>query len=353
MNCRPVDGKILEKEFPQLVWGNLFYRDMVEMKLKYFKWIILSVLTMMCVSGCNRNFVKENGFSVPESTFEESSIESNSVEYDTVGDEPEYSQPNLVSQEKTIKIALIDTGIATSAINSEHVLTGWNYCKDSAICEDTIGHGTSLAGMILGSEKAGIAGLAPEAYVVPLVCQEAESDGTIHKAEPELLAQMILDAISVYGCRIISISAGVKQDYPALKDAVDFAKEKGVIIVCAAGNEGNQDIYYPGGYESVLCVGSANKEMTGRAEFSQNHDMVDILAPGEDIVVTTMKGNSMTVRGTSYSVAYVSAMVANIWQQNMEESSHRIQEMLMEQTIMVGEEHLLFFATSWTNPEKK
>lgn len=325
MNCRPVDGKIQEKEFPQLVWGNLSYRDMVEMKLKHLKFIILTLIAIVFMSGCNRNSMEEKAFSVQESVFAE-----NSVGPSTVGEDSVAPQLNAANQEDIIKIALIDTGITASAINQEHLLAGWNYCRDSDITEDTIGHGTSLAGMILGSEKAGIAGLASEAYVVPLVCQEMEHDGTIHKADPQLLAQIIMDAISIYGCQIISISAGVKQDYPVLKEAVAFAEEKGVIIVSGAGNEGNQDIYYPGGYEYVLCVGSVNKEMTGRAEFSQNHDMVDILAPGEDIVVTTMKGNSMTVSGTSYSVAYVSAAVAQIWQQNPGKTSHQIIELLMD-----------------------
>lgn len=242
-----------------------------------------------------------------------------------------------------MRIALIDTGITKSAVNSAHVLPGWNYCSENEDTEDTIGHGTGLAGIILGSEPANLLAGAPEAYMVPLVCQEEDSTGRLRKAEPELLAQMIRDAVSVYGCRIISISAGVKQDYDVLREAVEYADEMGVLIIAGAGNEGNRDIYYPGGYESVLCVGSANKELTGRADFSQTHEMVDLLAPGEEILVTTMKGNPMAVSDTSYSVAYTTAAAARLWQQYPEKNARQIVELLMEHTVPAGGEHLLLF----------
>lgn len=91
------------------------------------------------------------------------------------------------------------------------------------------------------------------------------------------------------------------------------------------------------------CVGSANKELTGRADFSQTHEMVDLLAPGEEILVTTMKGNPMAVSGTSYSVAYTTAAAARLWQQYSEKNARQIVELLMEHIVPAGEEHLLSF----------
>lgn len=290
----------------------------------------------------SENKVSENassGVNVPEPMPENTVPKENASE--AVQGEAIDKEGIFESKDSIIKIALIDTGITKSAINSEHVLPGWNYCSDSDNTEDTIGHGTSLAGMILGSDKANIPGGTPDAYIVPMVCQEEDSEGNINKAEPEMLARMILDAVSVYECNIISISAGVKQDYDVLREAVEYADEMGTLVIAGAGNEGNQDIYYPGGYESVLCVGSANREMTGRADFSQDNEMVDLLAPGEKIVVTTMKGNPIELSGTSYSVAYITAVVARLWQQNPKNSSHQIVEQLMEHTVLVGEEHLL------------
>lgn len=250
--------------------------------------------------------------------------------------EEEVMQVEVKQPGEELRIALIDTGITREAVNAERILPGWNYCNNSDDTEDTIGHGTSLAGMILGSDKAGLTGGAPDAYVVPFVCQMQNADGTVEKMEPQGLAQVIRDAIDAYECRIINISAGVKTDYQELREAVEYASEKGVLIVSCAGNEGNSDIYYPGGYEEVLCVGSANKELTGRASFSQDNDSVDLLAPGEKLPVVTMKGNVMEVSGTSYSAAHVTAVAATLWQKQPESTPKQIVEQLMIQPDISG-----------------
>lgn len=294
--------------FPQSTWGNSFYEAMIMKKSKVFLFGMV-ILCASVLGACDR-----------KDTSEQINISSEAVESETFV--PEEVETN-------IKIALIDTGIAKEAINSDHVLPGWNYCTDSDDTEDTIGHGTSLAGMILGSDKANIIGGAPDAYIVPLVCQAKDDEGNIAKVEPEKLAQIITDAVLVYHCNIISISAGVKTDYDVLREAVKEVSEMGVLIISSAGNEGNSDIYYPGGYEEVLCVGSANEEMTGRADFSQDNETVDLLAPGEKLIVATMKGNPMEVSGTSYSAAYVTAIAAKLWQENPERTSQEIVEQMI------------------------
>ena len=297
------------------------------MKRRYQR--IISVLIMLCVTllavGCNENSVSQN---LSEQVELEQSEEGLKRE--------EVKQP-----EEKLKIALIDTGITKEAVNAERILPGWNYCNNSDDTEDTIGHGTSLAGMILGSAKAGLTGGAPDAYVVPLVCQTQNEYGTVDKIEPEGLAQIIRDAVDKYDCRIINISAGVKTDYDELREAVEYATDKGALIVSCAGNEGNGDVYYPGGYDEVLCVGSANKDMTARADFSQNNTTVDLLAPGEKLAVATMKGNVMEVSGTSYSAAYVTAAVASLWQEQPESTPQKIVECIMEHTVLAGDERIL------------
>lgn len=299
---------------------------------------VIFLCTIGFVTGCSANPMKTE----PANAISQEKAESaGAISQEVTEPVGAISREEAESNERIIRIALIDTGITNAAINSEHVLPGWNYCNASDDTADTIGHGTSLAGMILGSEKAGIAGGMPEAYIVPLVCQMEDEEDNTNKANPKLLAQMILDAVSVYECDIISISAGVKQDYEEIREAVQYADKQGVLVIAGAGNEGNQDIYYPGGYEEVLCVGSANRKMTGRAEFSQDNDRVDLLAPGEKIVVTTMKGNPMEVSGTSYSVAYIAAVAARLWQQNPQKTSHQIVELLMEHTVLVGDERIL------------
>ena len=63
--------------------------------------------------------------------------------------------------ERIVKIAVIDTGISTSAIDSEKIGQGYNYIEDNEDTEDLIGHGTAIAGILVGDlwsvkQKTGI-----------------------------------------------------------------------------------------------------------------------------------------------------------------------------------------------------
>lgn len=210
---------------------------------------------------------------------------------------PEYDRP---------VIALLDTGVSSAAIGGEHLLSGYNYVTDTDDTEDRINHGTAVASVILGCESAGVTGLAEDAcYIVPLVV--ADEDGSV---TPEVLAQVIRDSIDIYGADIINISLGIRKDAEAVRDAVAYAEQKNVLVVSAVGNDGeSEELYYPAAYETVLAVGSHDKE--GRvSRFSQQNGTADILAPGEDIWLASRNGKTYGARGTSYATGYVSAAAA-------------------------------------------
>lgn len=317
------------------------------MNRKLSRWLgsfIILMVTAFSASGCNITAPKDT--SAAEADLTQSSAYKETVQIETIQDET--SQKETVQEARTqegqqpVKIALIDTGIERSAVNSDNILDGWNYCTASDDTVDMIGHGTSLAGLILGSETAGLEGGAPDSYIVPLVCQTKDAQGNTVGIEPQKLADIIVDAVDVYECDIINISSGVKTDYDELGRAVEYVVEKGVLIVSAAGNEGNSDVYYPGGYEGVLCVGSADESMTGRADFSQNNGTVDLLAPGEKVEVVTMKGNTIKVSGTSYSTAYVTAVAARLWKNNLGLTAGEIIELIMDNSIETVDGRVLY-----------
>lgn len=215
--------------------------------------------------------------------------------------------------ELPVRVALIDTGISKTAIDSKFIETGYNYVNSNEDTVDLIGHGTAVASIIAGSEKAGIEGLCIEVALVPLVYSTLDESGNQKSVDIDTLSQMIRDAVDVYHCNIINISLGIKTDNEKLRKSVEYAKETGALVVSCAGNEGTTDIYYPGGYESVLCAGSLNKDMSQKASFSQNNNTVDVLAPGEKVPAATIKGNAFNVTGTSYAAAYVTGKAAAIW----------------------------------------
>lgn len=210
-----------------------------------------------------------------------------------------------MEKRSAVKVAVIDTGFSQKAIPAENIIEGRNYLYPELSTEDTYGHGTAVASIILQ--------YASDVMLVPLVSSAYEK-GKIKQVDNDTLAQMILDAVDVYDCDIINISAGIVLDKDTIRAACAHAEEEGVLIVASAGNDYqlNSDVkYYPAAYDTVLAVGALNKDGTEIADFSQRGEWVDIYAIGEEVTISTLSGNTRTGDGSSYSAAKVTAIAAN------------------------------------------
>lgn len=223
-----------------------------------------------------------------------------------------------------VVIGIIDTGISTRAIPGENILEGKNYLNPTGSTEDTYGHGTAVASVILD--------LFPQAQFVPLVSNVYE-DGKIRQVSNDVFAQMIRDAVDVYRCQIINISVGLILDKASIREAVAYAEEKGVLVVASAGNDYATDgdfTYYPAGYDTVLAVGSVNREETEISAFSQRGPWVDIYACGEQIDTATLSGGTRESEGTSYSAARVTAAAAKLLQSDPTLTAPELRQKLLE-----------------------
>lgn len=233
-----------------------------------------------------------------------------------------------VSRPDGIVIALLDTGISTAAIDPARILPGYNYVLSSEDTEDRINHGTAAASVIVGCESAEVVGLATEAYLVPLVVTD-KVDGKAKGVTPETLAQAIRDAVDVYGADIINVSLGIKKDTEQLRDAVAYAESNGVLVVSAVGNDGvDGDPYYPAAYDSVLGVGSHDKN-DEVSDFTQQNGTADLLAPGENIWLASRNGKTYGAKGSSYATAYVSAAAAQLWLDHRDLTAEELRQALI------------------------
>lgn len=212
--------------------------------------------------------------------------------------------------DKDIRVAVVDTGFSDKSIPDGSIAGGKNYIVESMGTDDTYGHGTAVASIILEN--------VPDAELVALV-SSIYDHGKLTQVDADTFAKIIMDAVDVYECDVINVSAGFAADVETVRQAVDYAKEKGVVIVAAAGNDyqDNPDAkYYPAAYESVIAVGSMNENKTSISDFSQRGEWVDIYECGENITVKTLSGNERIVSGTSYSAAIVTAKVCKILEEN-------------------------------------
>lgn len=236
-----------------------------------------------------------------------------------------------------IRIAVIDSGISPYAVSPSSLEEGRNYIFPEESTMDKVGHGTGVASIIVGSQSAGISGICPEAVLVPLVFLTEDKYGYKATGEPDELAAVIRDAIDVYHCDIINISSGSAAGSQRLEEAVEYAEKKGVLVVSCAGNGQNKNpgaISYPGGYDSVICVGACSSDGT-IASFSQQNDTVDLLALGTDLRLASMKGTRIRGEGTSFATAIVTGAAAQLWTEHPDWSMAQVRDALLKSHRMV------------------
>ena len=215
-----------------------------------------------------------------------------------------------VTDDKKIRVAVIDTGFSEKAIPAGNITGGKNYVDGDMGTDDTYGHGTAVASIILGN--------APDTELVALVSSVYEH-GRLKQVDADTFAGIIIDAVDVYGCDVINVSSGFAVDTEALRQAVEYVEKKGVVIVASAGNDyvENPDVkYYPAAYDGVIAVGSINESRTAISDFSQRGEWVDVYECGENITVRTLSGDSREVSGTSYAAAGVTSKVCRILEEN-------------------------------------
>ncbi len=246
-------------------------------------------------------------------------------------DEKNPSSKTISLKDGEIKIALIDTGVDTNVVTSDDITQGYNYILNSADTTDTIGHGTSVAGILLGSEVTDNQPLIDDISVVPLVVQ-AEIDGEIVTANQEILAKSIYDAIDIYACDVINMSLGIEQHSNELEDAVKYAYDKGSVIVSSVGNSGilfPDALYYPAAFDEVIGVGSVNLN-NEVSSFSQINETVTLMGYGEGYYIALPDGAKTLAHGTSFAVPFVTSAAASNLKNNPDLSPEEILEILIE-----------------------
>jgi Subtilase family len=163
--------------------------------------------------------------------------------------------------------------------------TGWDFVEGDADVSDGNGHGTEVASVIAATfdNALGIAGMLPEARVMPIRVLDASGRG-----EQADIAAGIRYAVSM-GVDVINFSIGGASDGGDLRTAFAAARDLGIPVVAAAGNEGvDLDADTPApfsyGFDNVIGVASINHG--GQfSEFSNyGANTVDLAAPGENVL---------------------------------------------------------------------
>ena len=215
-----------------------------------------------------------------------------------------------------VTIAILDTGCDISHPDlAEQIIGGRNFTDDDDSDPEKFldynGHGTHVAGTIAAMRNdQGVVGVAPAAKL--LILKVLNKDGS---GQYEWIINGIRYAIE-QKVDIISMSLGGPEDVSELHQAIKDAVANDILVVCAAGNEGDgndqTDEYgYPGAYNEVISVGAIDLNRSS-SEFSNSNKEIDLVAPGEKILSTYLNGKYATLSGTSMATPHVSGALALI-----------------------------------------
>lgn len=232
-----------------------------------------------------------------------------------------------------VKISVIDSGI--SQHEDLRIAGGYSAVDYTASFSDDQGHGTHVAGIIGARHNGlGIRGVAyeTELYAVKAFNQNGEA----------FLSDMIegIDWSVANGMDIINLSAGTQTDSFALRSSVDKAYAAGLLVVAAAGNDGNDlgtgdTADFPARYPSVISVAAVDRN-SARALFSSTGSTVEVSAPGVNILSTFPNNRYAYMSGTSMATPYVAGNLALMKQAYPHLTNEQLRQVLVSQVRDAG-----------------
>jgi serine protease len=142
-------------------------------------------------------------------------------------------------------------------------------------------HGTHVAGTIVaeGGNGEGVVGVIPSNKGICLLIARVFDDFGLEDASASTVVAGV-EWCANNGARVINLSLGSSEpDFASLFMVQHLVNEEGIVIVAAAGNDGNSSLNYPASYKEVISVAAVDQKLK-RAVFSSYGGQIDVSAPG-------------------------------------------------------------------------
>lgn len=210
---------------------------------------------------------------------------------------------------KGILVGMADTGVDKTHYESGDLAGQIKIAKDFTRSlngwADTFGHGTHTAGIVAAKSgnQQGIAGMAPAAQLV--IAKVLGDDG---QGDDRGLANGLL-WLGEQGCQVVNLSLGSSAPSQPVASAINQLANAGIIVVCAAGNDGGQ-VNYPAKWAAAIAIAASDRQRKA-APFTCHGPEVAASAPGVEILSTYKRGTYAVLSGTSMACPWVSGFIAN------------------------------------------
>ena len=193
------------------------------------------------------------------------------------------------------------------------------------------GHGTHVAGIIAAVADNGIggAGVAPQVRVLPI--RALDSLGSGDSKDVSKSVRFAVDS----GAKVINLSLGGEFESPSLTAAIQYAVDRNVLVVAAAGNgTANAAPKWPAASDLTLAVTAVDRN-SNVTTFDQLGEYIDLAAPGTSILSTSNNDYKLQ-SGTSMAAAFVSGAAALLFAAQPSITAAQVRDILQRTATDIG-----------------
>ncbi len=231
---------------------------------------------------------------------------------------------DITTGTQDVIIAVIDTGVDLDHPDLEaKIVGGYDFINNDPVPQDDHGHGTRVAGIAAAETNngLGVAGLSWGARIMPLKALEHTGYGPYSN-----IASSVTYAADS-GARVLNLSLGGLAYSATLRDAINYAYNRGCVVVASTGNDSLDSLRYPARYPSALAVGATDN--TDQQYSTSNYGPeIDLAAPGAAIYSTFWDDSYGSESGTSMAAPHVSGLAALIWSLNPALSNVQVESII-------------------------
>jgi subtilisin family serine protease len=182
-------------------------------------------------------------------------------------------------------------------------------------------HGTFVAGILCAKRTSAAPAICPGCTLLvrPIFAETPADSELIPSARPEELATAVIDCIDA-GARLVNLSAALAQvpltkGERALTQALDYATNRGAIVVAAAGNQGTVGSTAITRHPWVIAVIACDRRgrPLGESNLGNSIGRRGLSAPGEGITSLGTDAKAVPSGGTSVAAPFVTGVIALVW----------------------------------------
>jgi subtilisin family serine protease len=181
-------------------------------------------------------------------------------------------------------------------------------------------HGTFVAGVLSARRGSAAPAICPGCTLLlrPIFAEASNGNGQMPSATPEELAEAIIDSVDA-GVRVINLSSALVEPSPQgegkLEQAFNYAAQRGVITVAAAGNQGTVGSSAITRHPWVIPVAACDAQgrPLNESNLGSSIGRHGLSAPGENVASLGTNGKPQTFGGTSAAAPFVTGAIALLW----------------------------------------